>query len=494
MELIILILFIFFMGFIFTYSLAQANLVFKYIRQKRRGKEAAPELPDIVPMVTVQLPVYNELYVIDRLIDKVCEFDYPKDRLEIQVLDDSDDETVQLIADRVELWREKGIDITHVRRPERVGFKAGALEYGTNICKGEFIAIFDADFAPEKDFLLKTIPGFDDDKVGVVQTRWAYVNEDYSMLTRLQAFALNGHFRVEQVGRNAGGHFINFNGTAGVWRKECIKDAGGWQSDTLTEDLDLSYRAQLKGWKFKYLEEVGAPSELPAEINALKGQQFRWTKGAAECTVKNLPKVINAKEVSFGTKFHAIFHLMNSFIFISVFMLAILSLPLVFVKANYQEYHYLFQLSSVFMVSWIILALFYWVAFSFDQKEKEKRVVRFLFKFPLFLSVSMGMSLHNAIAVMEGYLGRKSPFIRTPKFNINEKTDRWENNKYTIKKVGALTYIEGLLFIYFLIGIGISFYYFDLGILPLLLLLAFGYGFVFFSSIFHVNRSVNTTE
>ena len=258
----------------------------------------------VYPKVTVQLPVYNELYVIERLINTVCEFDYPKDLFEIQVLDDSTDETVNIIAAKIKEKLLEGFDIHHVRRPKRVGYKAGALKYGNEIAKGDFIAIFDADFIPSMDFLKKTIPYFHDENIGVVQTRWGHINKDYSLLTRLQAFGLDAHFTIEQSGRSSGDHFINFNGTAGVWRLDCINDAGGWQADTLTEDIDLSYRAQEKGWKFKYLEDFESPAELPVAMSALKSQQYRWTKGAAECSVKNLKLIFNSKNVSSRSKFH----------------------------------------------------------------------------------------------------------------------------------------------------------------------------------------------
>ena len=289
----------------------------------------------------------------------MAKIDYPKDRFEIQILDDSNDETTQIIQNVIEDLKDSGVKIDLVLRPDRVGYKAGALAYGMNTCQGEFIVIFDTDFLPEADFLKKTIPYFQDEKTGVVQTRWTHINENYSKLTQIQAFGLDAHFTIEQGGRNHGGHFINFNGTAGVWRKKCIEDAGGWSADTLTEDLDLSYRAQLKGWHFQYLEEVESPAELPAAMNALKNQQFRWTKGAAECTRKNLFKVLKTKDLPLSTKLHAIFHLMNSFIFICVFSVAILSIPLFFIKQNFVEYALFFKYATVFISSMFFLLIRY---------------------------------------------------------------------------------------------------------------------------------------
>ncbi|MEO9532069.1 MAG: cellulose synthase family protein [Crocinitomicaceae bacterium] len=483
------------MGFIFVYSLVQLSLIFNYIRSKKKKGHNTKNLTEKeLPIVTIQLPVYNELYVVERLIECVCQFDYPKDKLEIQVLDDSTDESVEIIAAKVKLHQLQGIDIQHVRRKKRTGFKAGALKYGTSICKGEFIAIFDADFLPNKDFLIQALPYFENNEIGVVQSKWEYTNEDYSFLTKVQAFGLNAHFTIEQVGRNFGDHFINFNGTAGIWRKSCIEDAGGWQSDTLTEDLDLSYRAQLNKWKFIYLEDLGSPSELPVEINALKAQQFRWTKGAAECVRKNLWKVLTSKNVGLKTKIHASFHLMNSSIFLFIITLSLLSLPLILVKPLYTEFDLILKLSSIFMLSWAILGLFYWVSFSYGKPKKTKLIGAFFWKFPLFLSISMGLGLHNALAVIEGYVGKKSPFIRTPKFNIQGKSDKWENNKYNVKKVGLLTYFEGLLLLYFIFTFKVAIEYQDFGMMPLLLFLIVGYGTVFFSSIFHWKRSSKTVS
>lgn len=489
LSLTILIIFTLCMGFIFMYSLVQLSLIVNYLSAKKEDPKKEAINDQELPHVTVQLPVYNELYVIERLIECVCAFDYPKDKLEIQVLDDSNDESVQLIANKVEVFQLEGFDIQQVRRDDRSGFKAGALKFGTNICKGEFIAIFDADFLPEPDFLKKALPHFKSNKIGVVQTKWQYTNENYSFLTKVQAFGLNAHFSVEQVGRNFGGHFINFNGTAGIWRKKCILDAGDWQADTLTEDLDLSYRAQLKGWKFVYLENVGSPSELPVEINALKAQQFRWTKGAAECVRKNLIKVLTSKSVNFKTKIHATFHLMNSSIFIAIILLSLLSLPIVLIKPLYSDFSWLLQLSTVFMISWFILALFYWVSYSNQKGSSWSQLKSFSWKFPLFLSISMGLGLHNSIAVFEGYIGKKSPFVRTPKFNIQEKSDKWEANKYNVKKIGFLTYLECAALFYFIYTLFITIEYQDFSMVPLLLFLIVGYGTVFFSSILHIKRS-----
>jgi len=484
-ALTIIIIYGFFLTFILIYSCIQLHLVFLYVNKKTDTSINLNSSPENYPFVTVQLPVYNEVYVIERLIRTVAQFSYPKDRFEIQILDDSTDETTSIVSKIIEELSPTGVNIQLIQRPDRVGFKAGALSYGMKIAKGEFIAIFDADFMPKPDFLEQTIPFFQDEKIGVVQTRWQHINEDYSILTQMQAFGLDAHFTVEQTGRSSGGHFINFNGTGGVWRKTCIEDAGGWSADTLTEDLDLSYRAQLKGWKFKYLENVGSPSELPAAMNALKNQQFRWTKGAAECTRKNLIRVFNKKGIPLGTKLHAMFHLMNSFIFICILSMAILSVPLFYIRQNFPEYDLLFDYAAMFIVCVFIVMIFYWVAHSSKEENKWEYLKEFFWKFPFFLSVSMGMSLHNGVAVLEGLIGKKSPFIRTPKFNLQTATDQWKGNKYLASGINLITILEGIFMLYFISGIALSFYYFNFAMLPFFAMLTFGFGFVFYFSIRH---------
>ena len=486
MALTIILIYGFFLTFILVYSFIQLHLVFLYLKNKKtESVEVDLIQPDDFPFVTIQLPVYNEVYVIERLIKTVAQFSYPKDKFEIQMLDDSTDETTEIISKVIEELSPSGVNIQLIRRPERVGFKAGALAYGMKMAKGEFIAIFDADFLPRPDFLEKTVPFFADKKIGVVQTRWEHINEDYSILTQMQAFGLDAHFTVEQTGRSTGNHFINFNGTGGVWRKSCIEDAGGWSADTLTEDLDLSYRAQLKGWKFKYLENVGAPSELPAAMNALKNQQFRWTKGAAECTRKNLIRVFRKKEIPLGTKLHAMFHLMNSFVFICILSMGILSVPLFYIKHNYSEYNIVFDFASIFIICVFIVMAFYWVAHSSRVENKKEYLKDFFWKFPFFLSVSMGMSLHNGIAVLEGLVGKKSPFIRTPKFNLTTVSDEWKGKRYLASGISFITVLEGIFMLYFISGIALSFYYSNFAMLPFFAMLTFGYGFVFYWSVRH---------
>jgi cellulose synthase/poly-beta-1,6-N-acetylglucosamine synthase-like glycosyltransferase len=477
MELFILVIYAIPLVFIFSYSLVQLSLIINYLgsRQSAVGSRQLA-LDEEYPFVTIQLPIYNELYVVERLIDAVATFDYPKDRFEIQVLDDSTDETVEIIASKLKEIQALGIDIQHIRRKDRKGFKAGALAYGMKICKGEFIAIFDADFAPPKDFLQKTIPHFAESNVGVVQTRWQHLNENYSLLTQLQAFGLDAHFTVEQGGRNAKNHFINFNGTAGIWRKSTIEDAGGWEADTLTEDLDLSYRAQMRDWKFVYLENVGCPAELPVTMSAVKSQQYRWTKGAAECVVKNLPKLLSDSHLKISTRLHGFYHLMNSAVFVAVFFLSILSFPIMLITSSSHRFDEFFRYTALFHVSWVILGCFYWISF----RKTGLGFFEFMKRFVLFLLFMMGLSFHNSIAVVEGWMGRNTPFVRTPKFNINKQSDSWQGNKYLTKKLGKSTWIELLLMLYFIMVLAIEIQIKNFGLVPFHLMLIVGYGSVLF--------------
>ncbi len=441
LALVVLILYGFFLAYIFLYSLIQLSLVRHYRRQKNKPAELKAW-----PVVTIQLPIYNERYVAERLIDSVAEMDYPRELLEIQVLDDSTDDTTAIISKRVEYWKGFGLAISHIHRSNRQGFKAGALANGLKLAKGEFVAVFDADFLPKPYFLKRTLGYFENPEIGMVQTRWTHINEGYNLLTRLQAFGLNAHFTVEQGGRNSGGHFINFNGTAGIWRAETIQDAGGWQSDTLTEDLDLSYRAQTKGWNFVFLEDVDSPAELPVAINALKTQQFRWNKGAAQCTRKNLWPLLTKKGVKWSTKIHGLFHLMNSFLFICVLAIGLLSFPLLWVKVNFPEFANYFHFGLGFVASFVFLAYFYWNSFN------EGGFFKFIGKFLLFLSYALGLSLHNALAVAEGYMGRQTPFNRTPKFNVTKKRSGVISNVYMNWKLKPLFFAEVVLVGYFILA------------------------------------------
>ena len=475
---------------IFMYSLAQLNLLFNYLSSKK-NVDNSPSFnlsnPNEVPYVTIQLPVYNELYVMERLLDNIAKIDYPKDKLEIQVLDDSTDESFENTRTHIDQLQRKGLNIKHVLRKNRDGFKAGALKEGLKIAKGEFIAIFDADFLPQKDWLKRTIPYFKDSKIGVVQTRWGHINRNYSILTKIQAFALDAHFTLEQVGRNSKGHFINFNGTAGVWRKECILDAGNWEGDTLTEDLDLSYRAQLKNWKFKYLEHIETPAELPVVISAARSQQFRWNKGGAENFRKMILKVLKSENISVKTKVHGLLHLLNSTMFLNVFIVAVLSIPMLYIKNEYVHLKSYFYMMSFFVISTIIFFICYWFMYKQIYGGGFKKFFSYTGMFLTFFSIAMGFSLHNSIAVLEGHLGKRSDFIRTPKFNINNIKDSWKGNKYLKKNISLNVVFEGLLMLYFAFGMYSAFVVGDqggdFGLFPFHLMLFTGFGYVFYKSL-----------
>jgi cellulose synthase/poly-beta-1,6-N-acetylglucosamine synthase-like glycosyltransferase len=425
---------------------------------------------------------------MERLLSNIAKLEYPKDKLEIQVLDDSTDESFEKTADQIAELQKTGLDIVHLSREDRVGFKAGALKEGLKTAKGEYIAIFDADFLPQPDWLKKTIPYFKDEQIGVVQTRWGHLNRDYSLLTRVQAFALDAHFTLEQVGRNSKGHFINFNGTAGVWRKTCIIDAGNWEGDTLTEDLDLSYRAQLKDWKFKYLEEVETPAELPVVISAARSQQFRWNKGGAENFRKMLSRLLKSQNISAKTKVHGILHLLNSTMFLNVLIVAILSIPILYIKNEYEHLKVYFIVMSFFVISTVIFFICYWFTYRNIYGSGWKNFLEYIGMFFTFFSVAMGFSLHNSIAVLEGHIGKKSEFIRTPKFNISSLKDSWKGNKYLRKNLSPNIIVEGLLMLYFGFGMYSAFVVGDqggdFGLFPFHLMLFIGFGYVFFKSLF----------
>ncbi|WP_235296743.1 cellulose synthase family protein [Portibacter marinus] len=487
---IILIIYCLALTYVLVFCLMQFHLLFQYNRHLKEDKnEDSAQSLDLsdeeFPFVTVQLPIYNELYVVERLVDNIAGFDYPKNRFEIHILDDSDDETVEIAEAKVAEYKAKGYNIERITRKQRTGYKAGALRDGMRFAKGEFIAIFDADFLPNPDFLQSTIPFFKDEKIGVVQTRWEHINRDYSLITKLQAFQLNVHFTIEQVGRETADYLLQFNGTAGVWRRETIEDAGGWEADTLTEDLDLSYRAQLKGWKIHYLEDVGSPAELPAEMNGLKSQQFRWMKGGAETAKKMLPPVWRS-DLSLVKKIHASVHLLSSSVFLSVFIIGVLSVPVLFllepigVNARY---------FGIFLLSMLSIVGVYFVANARTTWKGEhffRIILKFLFIFPVFLALSMGLSLHNSIAIIQGYIGRKSPFIRTPKFDIKNIADKLNKEKYMATRIPFTTIMEGLLCLYFIYAIYAGIQINNNSFILLHILLALGYGAICFYSVKHL--------
>lgn len=487
---IIIVVYTIALTLIFIYALAQLNLLSNYLKAQKKQSQAVKfdfSNPNNIPFVSIQLPVYNEMYVMERLLENISKMDYPKDKLEIQVLDDSTDESLELTQKLVKQLKLSGVNIVHIHRTKRTGFKAGALKEGLKVAKGEFIAIFDADFLPRPNWLKETIPYFKDENIGVVQTRWSHLNRNHSVLTKIQAFALDAHFTLEQVGRNSKSHFINFNGTAGVWRKTCILEAGNWEGDTLTEDLDLSYRAQLKNWKFKYLEDVETPAELPMAISAARTQQFRWNKGGAENFRKMAWKLVKNKRISAKTKAHGLLHLLNSTMFLNIFIVAVLSIPMLYIKNEYESLKPYFYVMSFFVVSSIIFFVCYWFMYKKIYGNGLKDFIEYLGMFFTFFSIAMGFSLHNSVAVLEGHFGKRSDFVRTPKFNINSLSDSWKNNKYLSKKIPIYVLFEGLLALYFGFGMYSAFVVGnqggDFGLFPFHLMLFLGFGYVFFKSV-----------
>ncbi len=479
MEYFILIIYLISLTILFGFGIHGLIMLY-YYHKTLKIKRADSVLPGEFPIVTVQLPMYNEMYVIERLIRSICDIKYPKDRLEIQVLDDSTDETQALAQRLVDDYTLQGYDIKYIHRINRQGYKAGALKEGLEQARGEFIAIFDADFVPHDDFLYKTVPHFKDGKVGCVQTRWEHLNENYSFLTRAQALALDGHFVIEQQVRNKAGFFINFNGTAGIWRKSAIIDAGNWHSDTLTEDLDLSYRAQLKGWNFIFLNEVTSPAELPADINALKTQQFRWTKGAVETAKKMLPKVLKS-DLSLKMKLECFVHLTSNIVFPFIIVVALLNVPLVVIKNTIGGFDEYYTLMSIFVLASISTFLFYMYAQRAIHLDWRKR----LLLFPVFLAGSMGFAVNNTKAVMEALLNIKSGFSRTPKYQIVTDGDEWRKKKYVQKKISPTIFIELFLALYYVIGIVISAYYLEIAAIPFQLMFLMGFGTVGYMSLRH---------
>jgi len=441
-EILILVSYFFVLIILAVYGWHRYYLVYLYM--SNRDKEAKPGPPlDPLPVVTIQLPLYNEMYVADRLIESVCRIDYPRDRLEIQVLDDSVDETRGIAQLAVRRFAAQGLDIKYYHRTDRVGYKAGALEAGLKVARGEFIAIFDADFIPTADFLTTLMPHFSGPAIGMVQARWGHINQDYSLLTKIQAILLDGHFVLEHGGRNRGGRFFNFNGTAGVWRREAIIDAGGWQHDTLTEDLDLSYRAQLRGWKFVFVPTLIAPAEVPVEMNAFKSQQHRWAKGSIQTCRKLLPQILRAK-LPLGVKIEAFFHLTANFNYPLMCILSILMFPSMVIRYNMGWYEMLLIDVPLFFMATFSFCNFYMVCqreIHTDWRGRLKYV-------PFLMSVGIGLCINNTRAVFEALLNKKSEFARTPKYRIEADADEWVGKKYR-QSVAVQPLIELGLGLYF---------------------------------------------
>src|ERR687892_1524509 len=413
------------------------------MKHKENVPKPRPQL-DPLPLVTIQLPIYNEMYVVDRLVGAVVQMDYPKDLLEIQVLDDSTDETRAIAELAVRRYAAKGFDIKYLHRVDRTGFKAGALEAGLQQASGQFIATFDADFIPPSDFLMRTLPHFaTDPKIGMVQARWGHINQDYSLLTKIQAILLDAHFVLEHGGRNRSGCFFNFNGTAGIWRREVIPDAGGWQHDTLTEDLDLSYRAQLRGWRFVFLPDLVAPAEVPVEMNSFKSQQHRWAKGSIQTCMKLLPAILRSNQ-TFAVKAEAFFHLSANFNYLLMSVLSLLMFPAMYVRYSMGWTEMLLIDVPLFAAATLSVCNFYVVS----QREVYPDWRTRLKYLPFLMSIGIGLCVNNTRAVIEAIFGQQSEFARTPKYGIEQDSDEWVGKKYHMS-VGVQPLIELALGLYF---------------------------------------------
>lgn len=468
-------------GALYIYGINFYYLTFVAIRENKKKPNATPNI-DNWPKVTIQLPIYNEMYVAQRLINAVVAVDYPSEQLEIQVLDDSTDETTKIVAEIVIFWQIKNVNIKHLHRTNREGYKAGALKEGLKTAEGEFIAFFDADFLPTKDFLRKTIPHFQNPKIGFVQTRWEHVNRNYSLLTRLQSLAIDAHFMIEQFGRSKSGIWFNFNGTAGVWRKKTILDAGGWQATTLTEDLDLSYRAFLKGWQAKYLRHVGVPAELPVTINAFRQQQHRWARGSLECAQLLLPKIWQSNSPA-RIKIGSTLHLTGYVVHLLLFALCLLYPFIIFFSIQYPSLISLFGIALILNITAFAPTLFFIVA----QRQLGRSWIRLL---PLTLFISAfgsGMMLNTLRAALQVIRGNETSFERTPKFGITEKTQRWRNKNYQLKfdKIAIWEIIIGILN-FNTVHLSIKYGHWFIGFYSLL----FGTG-LFFTSFYTIYQAIN---
>jgi cellulose synthase/poly-beta-1,6-N-acetylglucosamine synthase-like glycosyltransferase len=448
------------------YALNSWILTLLYFRH-RKDRLPRPEIKDF-PRVTVQLPIFNEVFVVERLIASIIRLDWPRDRLQIQVLDDSTDETTAVTHACVDAYRAQGIDIEVVHRTDRRGFKAGALAEGLRSATGEFVAVFDADFVPNPDWLQETIPYFlEQPRLGMIQTRWAHLNRAYSLLTRAQAIALDGHFAVEQVARQRSGLLMNFNGTAGIWRRRCIADSGGWQSDTVSEDMDLSYRAQLRGWKCLFLPDVVAPAEIPPQLAAFKRQQFRWAKGSIQCLKKLAWPVITAR-LPLVVRWQALVHLSTYLIHPLMVVLLLASLPLMLVAGRLHE--------SLGLLSLVSLGppLMYAVAQRTLYPRRWLRNYAFL---PALMWLGSGVALNNTRAVVEALLGVRSVFERTPKFRIETRNDRWLGSQYALPLDGMIIG-ELALAAYAVATVGVALWKGNMYAVPFLLLYVSGFGYV----------------
>ena len=431
------------------------------------------------PRVTIQLPIYNERYVVERLIESVCRIDYPKNLLEVQVLDDSTDDTAKIARTMVAKLVTTGIDIAYIHRTDRRGFKAGALKKGLRTAKGALVAVFDADFIPAPDFLKESVPYFQDPQIGMLQTRWGHINSDYSLLTRAQSIGIDGHFGVEQASRAWGGLFMNFNGTGGIWRKKTIQEAGGWQADTLTEDLDLSYRAQLKGWKLMFASQVVCPAEIPVTINAFKSQQHRWAKGSIQTAKKNLGKLFKS-DVSWLVKIQAFLHLTHYMVHPMMLLVVLTSIPMLYTQWFFDNLAYPIMIFTVLCLATFGPSSLYLFSQRILYRDWQTRI-KYL---PVLMCLGTGIAVNNTKAVLEALFNIKSGFIRTPKYGIRRKGENWKNKRYAIP-LNAVSILEFFLGLYSLSGLLMFLFFSKYLVSPFLLIYTAGFFYVFFLSVKH---------
>jgi cellulose synthase/poly-beta-1,6-N-acetylglucosamine synthase-like glycosyltransferase len=467
-ETFILATYFFVLVILAVYGWHRYYLIYLYMKHKDRRPVPAGQFATLPP-VTIQLPIYNEMYVADRLIDAVCQLDYPAELLEIQVLDDSSDETRAVAEQAVRRNASRGVDITYIHRTDRTGYKAGALEAGLRSAKGEYIAIFDADFIPSADFLQRTVQFFTDPKVAMVQARWGHINQDYSLLTKIQSILLDAHFVLEHGSRNRGGLFFNFNGTAGIWRRTAIADAGGWQHDTLTEDLDLSYRAQLRGWQFVFLQDLVSPAEVPVEMNAFKSQQHRWAKGSIQTFRKLMPRILQSN-LPLAVKAEAFFHLSANFNYLLMCVLSVLMAPSMVIRYNMGWYEMLLIDVPLFFAATWSVANFYLVC----QRQLHADWTTRLKYLPFLMSIGIGLTVNNTRAVLEALFNKQSEFARTPKYRIEGSEDEWIGKKYR-QNFFAQPMIELALGLYFTATVFYALANGIYGTLPFLVLFQVGF-------------------
>ncbi len=464
------------------YGLHRLTILYLYLKHRKHTPTPKATFQEL-PLITVQLPVFNEMHVVDRLLDSVAALDYPKDKLQIQIIDDSTDETTAICEAGAARLRGMGFDAEMIHRDDRTGYKAGALENATHFAKGEYLFILDADFVPHADVLQKTIHFFTDEKVGLIQTRWGHLNRTYNVLTRVQAMFLDGHLELEQTARNRSGRFFTFNGTAGIWRKACIEDAGGWEHDTLTEDMDLSYRAQLKGWQFVFLNNVETPAELPVDMDGFKSQQHRWTKGSIQVCKKVLPAIWRS-DVSLAIKLEATAHLTSNFAYLALICLCFLIYPNQHNKADLGTTGYYLLNGTTFFFTTVSICAFYLTSQKALRPGTWWKEIPYL---PLLMALGIGMAVNNAKAVLEAIFNHQSAFVRTPKYGIDQKPRAdWKKSSY--KAMKTLTPVVELLFgIFFAYVVGEAFL--EKNWASAILLLPFPVGF-FYTSLSSLTRMI----